>query len=74
MFLDLALNPEVDNLKENNIKQKLIHDKIIDCQQISLLEGCRLSPSIFAPNYNKYYANVKTNLKRGGEDYIQPHE
>ena len=74
MFLDLALNPEVDNLKENDIKQKLIHDKIIDCQQISLLEGCRLSPSIFAPNYNKYYANCEANLKRGGEDYIQPHE
>ena len=39
---------------------------------ISLLEGCRLSPSIFAPRYNKFYNTTLENLKRGGEDYIQP--
>ena len=71
IFLDLAFNPEVE-IEKINISQKLIEGEIIDCQMVPLLEGCRLSPSIFAPGFNKFYNNVKNNLKRGGEEYIQP--
>ena len=74
LFLDLAFNPEVGVIDENDIKAKLLQGEIIDCEVIPLLEGCRLSPSIFAQNYHKFYNpdNQINNLKRGGEDYIQP--
>jgi hypothetical protein len=71
IFLDLAFNPEVE-IEKIDIAQKLIEGEIIDCQMVPLLEGCRLSPSIFAPGFNKFYNNVKNNLMRGGEEYIQP--
>ena len=52
----------------------MIADKITDIEKMPLLEGCRLSPSIFAKNFHKFYNpdNQINNLKRGGEDYIQP--
>ena len=71
LFLDLAFNPEVE-IEKMNIKQKLIEGQIIDCQMVSLLEGCRLSPSIFDHGFNKFYNNAENNLRRGGEEYIQP--
>ena len=71
-FLDLAFNPEVEIEKINNINEKLIEDKIIDCRMVPLLEGCRLSPNIFDHGFNKFYNNVENNLRRGGEEYIQP--
>jgi len=74
LYIDLAFNPDVGDLKENEIKQKLIKNEIVDCEIVPLLEGCRLSPNIFDQNFHKFYnpdANL-TNLKRGGEEYIQP--
>ena len=72
----MAFNPEVDIIDENIIKQKLIQGEIIGFQIMPLLEGCRISPSIFDPNYHKFYnLNLNMNMliqKRGGEDYIPP--
>ena len=73
LFLDLAFNPQVSILNENDIKQKLVQGEIVDCQMIPLLEACRLSPSIFDINFHKYYNNIiNYNQRRGGEEYIQP--
>ena len=75
LFLDLAFNPKVNFLKENFVKQKLLHDEIIDCKMIPLLEACRLSPNIFDIKYHKYYNNnnMINNIKRrGGEEYLSP--
>ena len=70
LFLDLAFNPQVNILNENDIKQKLVQGEIIDCQMIPLLEACRLSPSIFDINFHKYYNNnlINTIQRRGGEE------
>ena len=74
LYLDLAFNPEVGILDENYIKQKLIQGEIIDCEMMPLLEGCKLSPSIFDQRYHKFYGPSMNlfNLRRGGEEYIQP--
>jgi hypothetical protein len=74
LYLDLAFNPEVGILDDNFIKQALIRGEIIDCQTMPLLEGCKLSPSIFDPQYHKFYGPSINffNLRRGGEEYIQP--
>ena len=74
LYIDLAFNPDVGVIDENNLKQKLVQGDIIGCEIVPLLEGCRLSPNIFDQNFHKFYnpdTNV-TNLKRGGEEYIQP--
>ena len=72
LCMDLAFNPEVGMINEKDIKQKLIGGKIVNCEIIPLLEGCRLSPNIFDFNYNKLY-NINQGIqKRGGEDYISP--
>ena len=39
---------------------------------LPLLKACRLSPSIFDQRYHKFYNFPKNNLRRGGEQYIQP--
>ena len=74
LYIDLAFNPDVGVIDENNLKQKLVQGDIIGCEIVPLLEGCRLSPNIFDQNFHKFYnpdTNV-ANLKRGGEEYIQP--
>ena len=75
LILDLAFNPSVLILNENLVKQKLVHDEIIDCTTLPLLEACRLSPSIFDTRYHKYYNsnNMINNIqRRGGEEYLSP--
>ena len=54
------------------VKELLIKGDIIYFKEYPLLAGCRLSPSIFEPKYNKYYRNIIPNQKRGWEEYIQP--
>ena len=74
LYIDLAFNPDVGVIDENQIKQKLVKGDIIGCEIVPLLEGCRLSPNIFDQHFHKFYnpdSNL-TNLKRGGEEYIQP--
>jgi hypothetical protein len=71
-FFDLAFNPNIGIINENYIRNNLIHGEIADCQMVPLIEGCRLSPSIFDSRFNKYYNNIRNNLIRGGEEYIQP--
>ena len=74
LYIDLTFNPDVGVIDEKQIKQKLVQGEIIGCEIVPLLEGCRLSPNIFDQNFHKFYnpdANL-TNLKRGGEEYIQP--
>ena len=72
LFLDLAFNPNVGIFEENYIKNRLIQGELISCQMLPLLEACRLSPSIFDQRYHKFYNFPKNNLRRGGEQYIQP--
>jgi hypothetical protein len=90
-YMDLAFNPEVNNINttdEKYIREKLIGDQIKDCKMTPLLEGCRLSINIFAPDFNKVYSknsnnndnnnnnnninNEEKNKKRGNENYISP--
>ena len=70
MYIDLAFNPKV-SIDSKNIMNEL--KKIFNIvEQRPLLEGCRLSPNIFNPNFSKYYNVIQNHLKRGGEEYIQP--
>ena len=72
LCLDLAFNPIVGIFQENYIKSTLIQGEIIGCTMLPLIEACRLSPSIFDKKYHKIYKFAKNNLRRGGEDYLQP--
>ena len=72
IFIDLAFNPNLGEINIDLVKELLIKDDIIDFKEYPLLAGCRLSPSIFKPTYNKYYRNIIPNQKRGWEEYIQP--
>jgi len=63
-YMDLAFNPEVNNINttdEKYIREKLIGDQIKDCKMTPLLEGCRLSINIFAPDFNKVYSKNSNN-------------
>ena len=63
-YMDLAFNPEVNNINttdEKYIREKLIGDQIQDCKMTPLLEGCRLSINIFAPDFNKVYSKNSNN-------------
>ena len=74
LFLDLAFNPKIPNIKKEVIKLKLVQGEIVDCQKRPLLEACRLSPSIFDIRFHKFYNNNLNNInqRRGGEEYIPP--
>ena len=71
-IMDLAFNPSAGAIDENKLKIDLNNIGIVGVNCRPLLEGCRLSPIIISPKYNKYYSQTLPNLKRGGEDYIQP--
>ena len=65
LFLDLAFSPDVEILDQKRLRQKLINGIIIDCQILPLIEGCRLSPSIFDQRFNKFYGqdiNMNMNM------------
>jgi hypothetical protein len=70
--MDLAFNPSVAISDENALEKRLKKLGIVDFIKRPLLEGCRLSPNLFNPNFNKYYSQVLPNQKRGGEEYIPP--
>ena len=74
LFIDLAFNPNLGEINEPVLKQLIVNEDIIDCQTFPLLGGCRLSPSIFKPKFDKYYNNYynNKNKKRGGEEYMPP--
>ena len=68
--MDFAFNHEVDMIKENFIKQKLVQEEIINYQMIPLLEGCRIIPCIFDSNFNEYYDNINQVAKKDEEKII----
>ena len=72
LHMDLAFNPKVGIMNEKSMEKELKKDGINEVIVKPLLEGCRLSKSIFNSNYNKYYNIILNNQKRGGEQYIQP--
>ena len=72
LIMDLAFNPNIGSINENILIKELKKIGLIQVDPRPLLEGCRLSTNLFDPNFSKFYKNVLPNLKRGGEDYIQP--
>ena len=72
LIMDLAFNPNIGSINENILIKELKKIGLIQVDPRPLLEGCRLSTNLFDPNFSKFYNNVLPNLKRGGEDYIQP--
>ena len=72
IFIDLAFNPNLGEINIDLVKELLVRGDIINFDEFAILGGCRLSPSIFEPSFNKYYRNIIPNQKRGGEEYIQP--
>ena len=72
IFIDLAFNPNLGEINIDLVKELLVKGDIINLSEHPILGGCRLSPSIFNPSFNKYYKNSIPNQKRGGEEYIQP--
>ena len=72
ILIDLAFNPKLGEINVEVVKELLVRGDITNFTEQSLLGGCRLSPSIFKPLYNKYYGHHIPNKKRGGEEFIHP--
>ena len=76
LYLDLAFNPNMRIINHELLIKLLVFNEIKSCEMIPLLEGCRLSPSIFDIRFHKFYSynfnNNFINQIRGGEEYISP--